>query len=95
MANAYDPFEISKVDRLKQYPKGKVQELFKAPPPVPEPKVAATPSKTKWRVKKAKDVSINGCLTAVAAGQIISYDLYGEEGILRLIDQGVDMEEIT
>lgn len=97
MGNAYDPLEAVKVDR-NQPKRGWFQSATPAPLSEPEAVVeviAQAPAKqSRWTIKSAKNVSINGCLTRVMPGQVISTSSHGNDVILRLIDQGVEMEEI-
>jgi hypothetical protein len=86
MGSAYNPFVGN-----KPIPKMPIRVLPEADSDASALKPMST---TKWRVKKSKRVSIRGCLTSISEGQIISTITHGEEMILRLIDQGVEMEEI-
>lgn len=60
-----------------------------APPPAP----SSSPA-TAWRVLKSKSVSINGCLTTLVAGQLIAISTHGEDCILRIMQQGVQLEAL-
>jgi hypothetical protein len=60
-------------------------------PPIPSKPAAPTV----WRVKKAKSVFLYGSCTTIAAGQIVSASSHGEDAILRMIDQGVELEEVS
>ena len=100
----FDPLEQAKVvaDKAKKLPvapkakKMSVPEPAPAPAPkTPAPAVAATLSKT-YKVKATKMVSWRGHLTTIREGTIIrdhNYD--GPEGIARLRDSGVELEELS
>jgi hypothetical protein len=86
MGSAYNPFVGN-----KSIPKMPIRML---PETDADSSVLKPMNTAKWRVKKSKRVSIRGCLTSVSEGQIISTVTHGEEVVLRLIDQGVEMEEV-
>jgi hypothetical protein len=45
----------------------------------------------RWRVTRAKRVSLFGCLTTLREGDIISAATYGEQAFSRLLEQGVEL----
>lgn len=56
--------------------------------------VAAAPKPVRFKVVEDKQVSINGCLTHVIAGQVIDPLHYGEKGMKSLAMQGVKLVEV-
>jgi hypothetical protein len=60
-----------------------------APPPEDLP-----PLQKRYRVKESRQVSLNGSITVVSAGQIIDPNGYDEAHVKKLLIQGVQLEEI-
>ena len=61
----------------------------KAAAPISEPE----PKRARLRVVADKQVSVNGCLTHVVAGQLIDPMLYGVAAVISLRSQGVQFVE--
>jgi hypothetical protein len=80
------------VSMWKQGKKPAQQATTVAAEPVAPPPAPAKP--TIWRVKKAKSVAMYGRFTTIAEGQLVSVKSHGEDGILRMIEQGVELEEV-
>lgn len=102
-----DPVEAAKLPAPGQEnfrPRPKAE----APPPAPEPPklVAVKPPPTeaeveavlgkrkRYRVKDDIAVHVNGCLTNLMKGQVLSEQHWGTAVIPRLREQGVVLEEI-
>ena len=49
---------------------------------------------TKWLVLKSTKVSLYGQITTLPAGSTISVGSYGEDGIRRIMAQGVHLEPV-
>lgn len=93
----HDPLEAAKLN-----PKGPKKA---PPPPAPEPVVAkavepaeppppAAPS-ARYKVTARKRISWRGCITWLDAGAIIDPRGYGgEDGMVKLRAQGVEMEPV-
>lgn len=69
-------------------------------PSLPASVIAATPPKSEpnkprlFRVKKDKTISWYGSITTMAQGSIVDSHSYGEIGMKRILDQGVELEPI-
>lgn len=102
-----DPVEAAKLKRPGEEnfkPRQKLEELAASLPP---PKLAAvrTPptqaeldavlgKRKRYRVKDDIMVHVNGCLTTLMKGQVLSEQHWGTAVIPRLREQGVVLEEI-
>ncbi len=61
------------------------------------PAVAAAPVVAKAKryiVKRDKVISWYGSMTTMAKGSVVDAHSYGEHGMQRILDQGVELEEI-
>lgn len=66
-----------------------------APPPAATAPVEAKPrGARRYRVKVTKQLSLGGFITHLSSGDIVSESSYGPLGMQRIIDAGVQLEEL-
>jgi hypothetical protein len=66
-----------------------------APAEVPSTPAPVPPAVTRWRVLESRRVSWFGHLTMMPAGEVITLAEYGPEGVVRLREQGVQLEPLA
>ncbi len=104
MSNKFDPVEAAKLQpqkpqqqKAKEPPK---EELIKAAPEPAKPSAPAPLPKDlpahmrRYRVLKGKNVVVAQQTTFMAAGQIISFEGFGEANMKRLLEQHLELEEL-
>jgi len=103
----FDPLEAAKLPRRSAagrsvepatpMPPASDDAVLATQPSEPTPPAAAEPTKyRRYRVKRSQRVMLQGGgVTHVNAGDVVSEKGYGERGLTRLRDQGVELEEIA